>query len=1029
MQHSRITPLFLLIALAAPSGTHAQTGGLESALSNLQWRNIGPAIMGGRVSDLAVVESNPAMFYVATATGGVWLTRNNGTTWEPIFDNQETSSIGDVTVAPSNPNVVWVGTGEPQNRQSSPWGNGVYRSLDAGKNWTHLGLSETHHIARIVVHPTDPNTAYVAAVGRLWGPNAERGVFKTTDGGMSWEHILSIDEDTGVIDLIMDPGDPHTLFAAAYQRRRTAFGFNGGGPGSGIYRTYDGGQSWTELTDGLPRGNKGRIGLDMYRGGENLICAVIEADLGNTPPNRRQNGVYCSTDRGDSWEHRSTTNPRPMYYSQIRIDPSDPERMFLGGADLYHSKDGGRTFTDDAGDGVHLDHHALWIDPANSNHLIVAGDGGVSFSWDRAESWRQVRNFVISQFYEIGVDMREPYHVCGGLQDNGSWCAPSATWSNQGIRNRDWYNVGGGDGFFTRFITGSNAMFAESQGGNIARVDLNTMESARIRPVARPGEDDEERSYRFNWDSPILVSEHDPNTVFIGSNHVMKSQDQGWTWEELSPDLTDAVDRSELQIMGMSEDEMLSRHDGTSNYGNITALSESPLDASVLYAGTDDGNLHVTRDGGETWTDVTSRVRGLPENTYVTRVVASRFAEGRVYAAFDGHRNNDFNQYLYVSDDFGQRWRAITNGLPMSSLNAFAEHPRNGNLLFAGNEVGVFVSIDGGASWNRMGGNFPTVPVDDIVIHPRENDLVLGTHGRGIWILDDIGPLEEMSAQVLSSSAHLFNVRTATSYNQYTPQGWTPGVYAAPDAPSGALLHYYIGTSVEDSVTITISDSEGETLRELKGSGEVGMHRLVWDLRLAPPYVPRQQQGGFFGAPRGPRVLPGTYEATLNAGGTTSAAQLSIRLDPRVTITPADLAARQEALMSVYALAKPAYEAQQAVQRLGNILSDVKKLLTDETSEDLRQEIDDLSADVDSLRREIGNASRGSRAAFSIEGSTTRPTADQLWQIDRSWTELPPLIERLNEYITERIPALNERLNEHNIRPDAGQAVSVPRRP
>jgi len=436
-----LTSAALLLAVASlPGAARAQSPTQVSDLANaMEFREIGPTIMGGRISDLAVVESDPSTFYVGTATAGVWKTENAGITFHPVFDDEETASVGDVTVAPSNPNVVWVGTGEPQNRQSSPWGNGVYRSMDGGRTWAHLGLEATHHISRIAVHPRDPDVAYVAAVGHLWASNPERGVYRTTDGGVTWNLILFVDEHTGAIDLAMDPNDPETLFAAMYQRQRRAWGFNGGGPGSGIYRTVNGGESWVELTEGLPEGDKGRIGLDIYRRDGSFVCALVEADargpgesFGDGDDDTR-NGVYCSTDRGDTWEHRSTTNNRPMYYSQIRIDPNDPERIYLGGSDLFRSSDGGRTFTNDAADGVHLDHHALWIDPANSEHLILGSDGGVSVSHDRSDNWYQFRNLPIGQFYEIGVDMREPYHVCGGLQDNGSWCAPSDTWSNQGI--------------------------------------------------------------------------------------------------------------------------------------------------------------------------------------------------------------------------------------------------------------------------------------------------------------------------------------------------------------------------------------------------------------------------------------------------------------------------------------------------------------------------------------------------------------------------------------------------------------------
>ncbi len=1070
--------LFLATAAAGSASGQQEATDLERAVSALEWREMGPTIMGGRVADLAVVESDPSTFYVGTATGGVWKTTNHGVTFESIFDDQATSSIGDVTVAPSNPNVVWVGTGEPQNRQSSPWGNGVHRSTDGGRTWAHLGLEDTHHIARIQVHPRDPDVAYVAAVGHLWGPNPERGIYRTTDGGETWEKVLYTDDDTGAIDLIMDPNDPETLFAALYQRRRTAWGFNGGGPGSGIHRTTDGGDTWTKLSGGLPDGDLGRIGLDIYRGDSNQVFAIVEADkrrpgqgFGGGNQRGRKTGVYRSHDRGETWVQTSTTNNRPMYYSQIRVDPNDPERIYLGGAALYRSVDGGKTFTPDAASGVHLDHHALWIDPADSEHLILAGDGGVSISWDRSDNWIQLTNLPLAQFYEIGVDMQDPYHVCGGLQDNGSWCAPNDTRSNQGIRTRDWYNVGSGDGFFTvHHPTNHDLMFAESQGGNVTMFNRATRERSRLRPVARPladapdapdeqGEDeqaDEERTLRWNWNTPVVLSAHDASTVYVGSNVVFRSRDMGWTWEEISPDLTLAIDREELEIMGVQGSEpMMSRNDGISSYGNLTALSESPLDAEVLYAGTDDGLVHVTRDGGSTWTDVTDRMPGVPERTYVTRVLASAHSAGRVYAALDGHRNDDFAAYVYVSDDFGQSWRSITAGLPATSVNALAEHFRDPELLFLGNEVGVYFSVDAGGSWSSLAANMPTVPVDDIEIHPRENDLVLGTHGRGVWILDDITPLEQLDADVLASGLHVFPVRTATSYNLYTPQGWTPGVWVAPNPEAGARIRYFVGdagvamTSDDngdhdngdngqaaqeasedtDKVRITILDGSGETVRELEGTAEPGVQTVMWDLRIEPPYEREEGQGGggFFGAPRGPRVLPGTYTVRVERGEERQETTVAVRLDPRVRISDADLQARQAAMMSAHELSGPVYEAGQAIDRLNEQLEEAKTLAEEaEASEALLEEIGAFQEDLESLEEEMDDARAPS--AGQIESSTTRPTADQLWQLEEAWEKVPPLIERLNGYISERMPALYRSMDEQGVRPDPGEAVRLPRR-
>ena len=579
----------------------AQAPDLQTTMSALTFREIGPALMGGRISSLAVVESKPQFFYLGTATGGLWKTENHGTSWTPLFDDQPTSTIGDVTIDQNNPNLVWVGTGEPQNRQSSPWGNGVYKSTDGGATWSNMGLEKTKHIGRMLIHPRNPETVYVAAVGDLWAPNPERGVYRTQDGGASWELVLYVDENTGAIDLIMDPNDPSTLFAAMYQRRRTGFGFNGGGPGSGIYRTMDGGENWTEMTEGLPEGDKGRIGLDVYQQNGNVIYALIEADARSAgqgfgrSSGPSESGLFRSADRGTTWEKMSDTNPRPMYYSQIRIDPSNPDRIYVLGTSLMVSDDAGRTFRSDGAAEVHVDHHDLWINPKDPDHLILGSDGGVSASWDGTAHWRMFDNLALGQFYTIAHDMRDPYYVCGGLQDNGSWCAPSDTRSNQGIRTRDWYNVGSGDGFFTvMHPTNTSLMFAESQGGNLIRVNLETMERTRMRPIGRPGADGEMPQLRWNWDTPVVLSSHDENTLYIGSNVLFRSNDLGQSFTAVSDDLTWSVDRDTLSIMGvLGSSAQMSRNDGQSSYGNLTAIAESPLNEAVIYTGADDGTARA----------------------------------------------------------------------------------------------------------------------------------------------------------------------------------------------------------------------------------------------------------------------------------------------------------------------------------------------------------------------------------------------------------------------------------------------------
>jgi len=574
------------------------------------------------------------------------------------------------------------------------------------------------------------------------------------------------------------------------------------------------------------------------------------------------------------------------------------------------------------------------------------------------------------------------------------------------------------------------------------------MERTYVRPVGQLNEEGELPSFRWNWNTPIVLSSHDPATIYVASNVLFKSTDRGFTWEQISPDLTQQIDRDTLEIMGQKLSRpTLSRNDGISSYGNFTTISESVLNPDLIYIGTDDGNVQITQDGGAMWTDLTGNFRNLPSRTYVSKVVASRFVEGRVYAVFDGHRNDDFDPYAYVSEDFGESWTSIVQGLPeLWSINVIAEHPRNANLLFLGNEIGVYFSIDRGGDWARLKNDLPTVPVDDIVVHPRDNDLVIGTHGRGIWIMDDITPLEELSNTVLASATHLFSVRQATSYNPYTPQGWTPGTLALPNPSQGARIRYYLGQDVsaeavagsngsngEDAqVKLTILDSSGDVVRELDGPGASGGHEVIWNLRLPPPYEPEQtQQGGFGGAPQGPKVLPGIYTVRLKAAGQTMNTDFEVRLDPRIEISPADLQARQDALMSMYALAKPLYEAGLKMRQLNEQVAEVQQQLKDNeyAPESIGEAATAISTELGEIGRELGQANRGARASFMLEGSTSRPSPDIVRQIDMAWDKVPGLIERLNTVITTQMPALNAQLNEHGIRPLPGDPVEVPRKP
>jgi len=868
---------------------------------SLHFREIGPAAMGGRTDDFAVVESDPNIVYAGTASGGVWKTINGGISWKPVFDDQSVSTIGDVTVSQSEPNVVWVGTGEGNNRQSSSWGNGVYKSSDGGQTWTNMGLKDTHHIPRIVIHPTNANIVYVAAQGHLWGPNEERGVFKTTDGGKTWQKILYINAETGVNDLAMDPMNPDTIYASAYQRQRTAFGFNGGGPGSAIYRTTDGGAHWTKLTDGLPKGELGRIALDVYRRNPKIVYALVEA---------QESGIYRSDDQGEHWTRMSNTNPRPMYFSQVRIDPNNDQRIWVAGVNMEYSEDGGKTFTTSRVTRIHVDFHAIWIDPSNSNNMLVGCDGGIHFSHDAGRSWDSRENLAIGQFYEIAYDMARPYKVCGGLQDNDSWCGPSATTNVRGITNDDWYTVAGGDGFYAQIDPEDPwIVYAESQDGNLIRRDLRTHESRSIRPRE---DDDHMPRYRFQWNSPVVESKHDRQTIYYGGNYVFKSSNQGDDWKRISPDLTTGVDRKTLSIMGRKVEDrtMLSRNDGVAAFPTITTLAESQVRAGILWAGTDDGNVQVSRDG-ETWKNVVSNIPGVPKGTYVSRVLPSAFDAGTAYVAFDGHRSNDFNIYLYKTTDFGETWKPITNGIPKNegTLHVIREHPRNRDLLFAGGEFGLYISFDGGENWQELKNNLPRVPVDDIQVQPRDNDLILATHGRSVWILDSINGLEQMNPQSAAMAVKVFPIRPGVMWKMRERKSFDAhDTFEGENPPQGAIIDFWSKSKPEmKDVKVTISHN-GRVIATVKPkSVEAGLNRLVWDLRFDPAVPPTQQQieaaerSAASGGPRqnlrGPWVDPGDYVAEVAIGAEKSEMKFSVEDDPRITwFSAADRAKRRGAV-------------------------------------------------------------------------------------------------------------------------------------
>ena len=1038
-----LLPLTVILLMTALPPARAQDGNNNfgaQILNKVKSRAIGPAIMGGRIDDFAVVESNPSIIYVGAATGGVWKTINGGITWDSIFDEAGSISVGDVAIAPSDPNVIWVGTGEPNNRQSSSWGDGIYKSLDGGKSWQNMGLRDTKHIGRVCIDSHDPNTVYVAACGHLWGPNKERGVYKTTDGGKTWSQSLFINEDTGVIDIAIDPRSPMTLYAAGYQRRRTPWGFNGGGPHSGLYRTVDGGANWKKLTEGLPGGITGRIGIDIYRGNPNIVYALIENEKG---------GVFRSEDRGETWKKMSDTNHRPMYYSQIRIDPNNDQRIWFCGAPMFYSEDGGRTFNSDLVTRIHGDYHALWIDPANSNHMLAGSDGGIHISYDRGRSWDYVNTIPLGQFYEISLDNRKPYWVYGGLQDNGSWSGPAGTLTQAGITNDDWIRTGGGDGFYSQVDPADpDTVYVESQNGNVSRLEMKTGERRNIRPEPRSTE----KAYRFDWNSPIVISAFNHQTIYFGGNRVFRSTDRGDSWTA-GADLTKDQDREKLPIMGALPDKnMLSRHDGQETFAQVVTLAESPIKEGLLYAGTDDGNLHVSRDSGATWKNLTGKVPSVPANTYVSRVVPSRFAEGTVYVTFDGHRSDDYNSYLFVSTDFGETWKSIKSDLPSGvTTRVIREHPRNQNLLFLGTEFGAFVSFDKGGRWSKIKGAFPPVRVDDIQIHGRENDLVLATHGRSIWVLDDITPLEQASGAVASSDLTLFDIRPATEFRIYNSKGNIGHKWFAADNPAyGAGLHYYLKSAQKDAVKIRVTDKSGKLVRELDGPKDAGLNFVDWDLRYTAPVTGSGGGGGgFFGAPRGPRVSPGDYTVTISAGGKQASKSVRVEEDPRIQISPGDRARLDDAVMKVYELQKSADSLRRSVESLRSQLKslDAELKKAPNVSDAARAALKSLTDKVDDLQRKTvasADQSGGAGPALpdaprpvvgrlgqlsgSLDSYTAPPTPSQSERIGELTSELKSLVDQLNKLLDEDVASVNRTLRESGVQfLNPGQRLAPPK--
>lgn len=899
--------LFLIAPFfgAELQGQTPEQEAISKAAASLTLREVGPAVMGGRIADIEVSPADRNTWYVAVGSGGLWKTVNAGTTWKPIFDDQPSYSIGDVALDPNNPDVVWVGTGENVSGRHVAWGDGVYRSRDGGRSWEQMGLERSEHIGKILVDPRDGNVVFVAAEGPLWAPGGDRGIYKTIDGGESWTLVLTIDENTGVTDMELDPENPDVMYAATFQRRRHIWGYLAGGPGSGIYKSTDGGESWREVEVGLPKGDMGKIGLAVTPADPMLVYATIEAGDG-------EQGFYRSRDKGESWERRNgyiSGGTGPHYYQEIEASPRDPDLVYQMDVFVQVTRDGGATF-DNLGSGreAHSDNHAFWIDPESGNHLLAGTDAGIYETFDEGLTWRHFPNLPISQFYKVAVDNAEPFfNILGGAQDLGTLHGPSRTMNSEGVRNQDWYVPMGADGYGVAIDPGApHTMYLETQQGNLYRVDRRSEEALSIQPQPAPGEAAE----RWNWDSPILISPHAANRLYFASQRLWRSEDRGSSWTPISGDLTQNRNRYEMEFMGRvrSVDEL---HDNgaMSQYATLTVVTESPLAEGRLYVGSDDGLIHVTENGGDTWTRA-AELPGVPESSFINDMEASLHDAEAVFAVADAHKTGDFSPFVFESRDMGRSWRSISGDLPPGTIVwSIQQDHVNSDLLFLGTEYGIYFTPNGGVNWHKLSGGVPTIAFRDLKIQRRDGDLVGATFGRGFYVLDDYTPLREMASGALEGEGSIFPVRDAWWYIPSVPSqaagrpthGST--AYAAENPPFGATFTYWLrdvpsteraarrdtekelrsqgadvpfpgwerlrmeGQESRPMVLLLVRDAQGEPVRWIEGSAREGLHRVSWDLRRSAPDAINLSSGGFRPPwatdPQGPLAAPGMYQVEM----------------------------------------------------------------------------------------------------------------------------------------------------------------------
>lgn len=1026
--------LFLLTALFLPTESFAESIDYEAAFKLFTPRNIGPAVMGGRTVDIAVVKNNSSIIYAAVGPSGLWKSTDNGIHWSPSFVNEGSGAVGCVAVSDSHPDIVWVGSGEATSRNSVGIGDGVYRSTDAGKTWKNMGLTDTRHIDRILIDPNDPDIVYVGAMGHLWGANKERGVFKTADGGKSWKKILYFDDLTGIADMAMDPSNSRIIYATAYYHLRKPYHFTSGGPNSGIYKTTDGGETWKQLKKGLPEGVNGRCGISICLSRPNIVYAVVE---------NKEGGIFRSRDKGESWvrvgdkKTYDRINFRPFYYSKITVDPNNDLRVYVYSGRAWVSEDGGKTFKE-IGQELHADHHRIWVDPENSDHLIDGNDGGIDISWDGGKHWHAVQNQPWAEIYQLHYDMRDPYHVYIGLQDNGQWSGPSNSREKKGILNKHWTPVGGGDGFYVQVNPKDhNELYRNLQMGNIERFDQRSGQTQPIIPKASlDGE-----PYRFNWNSPILLSPHDPGILYFGGNFLFKSVNKGHSWQKISPDLSTNDPEKQKDSGGPITPD----NTGAEVHCSIFTLAESPLKPGLIWAGTDDGNLWITRDHGKNWTNMIKNIKGLPAFSWVSRVEASRFAEGRAYVTFDRHRSDDYAPYVYKTANYGKTWTALRNNLPKTGyLYVVREDPVNPELLYVGSEFGLFFSFNGGKKWLPFRHKFPTTSVRDLAVHPRENDLIIGTHGRGVYILDHIGPLQQMTPAISAKEAYLFDMRQATIYYiRRDAEYYAKPVFSAPNPPYGAPVSFYLKekTSKDKPVKLQVYDSGGALVRTIETAGEKGLNRVYWDLRGKPvfkklPDVFKGELAKWFGVPMGPRVLPGKYKIVLEYANVKQEKFIDLKKDASFDFPLQDWKEYYRTAEQVNGLMRKGFAMSFGVALLNKELKKTGKALKKDknTAKEVQEAFDALLKKLEPIkevflmdnldsfyRTPIKKALHGGPIPMQIfmmhielNNFPAKPTQTNLDRLNEINRIVLPLMQSARALITNDLPQFNKLLRKHN---------------